>query len=145
MLRSTVLLTMAFLFVASPHAEDPVDPTSATADEWLVGQPRAEVLKTLGQPTKVKRGKHGPILVYKFDSPRGFIPLLGLDPAIGTPTESDPHPGERAPEAPAVIATGARQGALKRIEVQLDAEDRVISRKIIYRKKSKIRRESEPE
>ena len=53
--------------------------------------------------------------------------------------------GERAPEAPPVIATGARQGPLKRVELQLDAEDRVISSKIIYRKKSKIRRESEPD
>jgi len=136
---------MVFLFVSSPHAADPVETESPTLDEWLIGQSRGEVLKTLGEPTKVKRGKQGPILVYKFDSPSSVIKLMGSEIRRIAPTESEPYPGERAPGPPTVMATGARQGPLKRIEVQLDTDDRVISHEIIYRKKSKIRRESEPE
>jgi len=145
MLRSILLPAMLCLSVVSPRADDPVDKKSPTLDEWLVGQPRAAVLETLGEPTKVKRGKQGPILVYRFDSPRSIIMLPGPDRRIVTPTDAEPYPGERAPDGPAAAATGTRQGPLKRIAIRLDAEDRVISHEIVYRKKSKIRRESEAE
>jgi len=146
----TWFLIMALATSPVPSAQQPEEETPFTIEKWLVGKTRTEVVGLLGEPSKTKVRRGTTKLIYKSD-PNGiaFFPSTTPNPHAFLAEDdtdegvldtlfdllTDADPSEYTPLDHSV--TVGKKSAIRRIALYLDADGRVATVQLTWRRKSK--------